>query len=99
MSSSLNELRLQVERLTYDNKEGLISIDILKEQNHDLKDELEKLKTALADTEAAKPDASQEDKEKRKQEKMALMMAEFDSVCYIFSKRRLSIDRFFPKPL
>ncbi|KAF8628366.1 hypothetical protein AX15_003901 [Amanita polypyramis BW_CC] len=79
MSSSLNELRLQVERLTYDSKEGLISIDILKEQNHDLKDELEKLKTALADTEAAKPDASQEDKEKRKQEKMALMMAEFDA--------------------
>ncbi|KAF8350691.1 kinesin heavy chain [Amanita rubescens] len=79
MSSSLNELRLQVERLTYDNKEGLISIDILKEQNHDLKDELEKLKSALADTEAAKSDASQEDKEKRKQEKMALMMAEFDA--------------------
>jgi kinesin family protein 5 len=83
MSSSLNELRLQVERLTYDNKEGLISIDILKEQNHDLKDELEKLKSALADTEAAKSDASQEDKEKRKQEKMALMMAEFDAVCYV----------------
>lgn len=83
MSSSLNELRLQVERLTYDNKEGLISIDILKEQNHDLKDELEKLKSALADTEVAKSDASQEDKEKRKQEKMALMMAEFDAVCYV----------------
>ncbi|KAF8746120.1 hypothetical protein AX14_000172 [Amanita brunnescens Koide BX004] len=79
MSSSLNELRLQVERLTYDNKEGLISIDILKEQNHDLKEELEKLKSVLADTEAAKTDASQEDKEKRKQEKMALMMAEFDA--------------------
>lgn len=83
MSSSLNELRLQVERLTYDNKEGLISIDILKEQNHDLKEELEKLKSVLADTEAAKTDASQEDKEKRKQEKMALMMAEFDAVCYV----------------
>ncbi|KAK2466900.1 hypothetical protein APHAL10511_001158 [Amanita phalloides] len=78
MSSSLNELRLQVERLTYDNKEGLISIDILKEQNHDLKEELERLKSILADTEAVKPNASQEDKEKRKQEKMALMMAEFD---------------------
>ncbi|KAF8628371.1 hypothetical protein AX15_003901 [Amanita polypyramis BW_CC] len=98
MSSSLNELRLQVERLTYDSKEGLISIDILKEQNHDLKDELEKLKTALADTEAAKPDASQEDKEKRKQEKMALMMAEFDAVCCVWSKRRLSVDCFFLKP-
>ena len=80
MSSSLNELRLQVERLTYDNKEGLISIDILKEQNQDLKEELEKLRVTIADTESAKADASQEDKEKRKQEKMALMMAEFDAV-------------------
>ncbi|KAF8636549.1 hypothetical protein AX17_003361 [Amanita inopinata Kibby_2008] len=79
MSSSLNELRLQVERLTYDNKEGLISIDILKEQNHDLKDELERLKVALADTETSRADSSLEDKEKRKQEKMALMMAEFDA--------------------
>jgi kinesin family member 5 len=83
MSSSLNELRLQIERLTYDNKEGLISIDILKEQNHDLKEELEKLKTTIADAELAKTDASQEDKEKRKQEKMALMMAEFDAVSYV----------------
>ncbi|KIL69768.1 hypothetical protein M378DRAFT_156997 [Amanita muscaria Koide BX008] len=79
MSSSLNELRLQVERLTYDNKEGLISIDILKEQNQDLKEELEKLRVTIVDTESAKADASQEDKEKRKQEKMALMMAEFDA--------------------
>lgn len=83
MSSTLNELRLQIERLTYDNKEGLISIDILKEQNHDLKEELEKLRTAIADAELAKADASQEDKEKRKQEKMALMMAEFDAVSYM----------------
>ncbi|PFH54337.1 hypothetical protein AMATHDRAFT_53266 [Amanita thiersii Skay4041] len=79
MSSTLNELRLQVERLTYDNKEGLISIDILKEQNIDLKEELEKLKVSITDKETAKPDASLEDKEKRKQEKMALMMAEFDA--------------------
>ena len=83
MSSSLNELRLQIERLTYDNKEGFISIDILKEQNHDLKEELEKLRITIADAELAKTDASQEDKEKRKQEKMALMMAEFDAVSYM----------------
>ena len=29
MSGQLNELRLQVERLDYDNKESLITIDIL----------------------------------------------------------------------
>ena len=81
MSGQLNELRLQVERLTYDNKEGMITIDILKEQNQDAKAELEELKKTIADLKAAQKDASAEDKEKRKQEKMALMMAKFDAVC------------------
>ncbi|KAI0818737.1 kinesin heavy chain [Irpex lacteus] len=68
MSGQLNELRLQVERLDYDNKESIITIDILKEQNQDAKNELEELKKTIA-----------EDKEKRKQEKMAMMMAKFDA--------------------
>lgn len=80
MSGQLNELRLQVERLNYDNKESLISIDILKEQNQDAKNELEELRKTIADLKAAQKDASAEDKEKRKQEKMALMMAKFDVV-------------------
>ncbi|KAI0748225.1 kinesin heavy chain [Daedaleopsis nitida] len=79
MSGQLNELRLQVERLNYDNKESLITIDILKEQNQDAKGELEELKKTIADLKAAQKDASAEDKEKRKQEKMALMMAKFDA--------------------
>jgi kinesin family protein 5 len=80
MSSLLNELRLQVERLDYDNKEGVITIDILKEQNQDAKAELEQLKKTIAEAKSAQKDASAEDKEKRKQEKMAMMMAKFDTV-------------------
>ncbi|KAH9856980.1 kinesin heavy chain [Lenzites betulinus] len=79
MSGQLNELRLQVERLNYDNKESIITIDILKEQNQDAKGELEELKKTIADLKVAQKDASAEDKEKRKQEKMALMMAKFDA--------------------
>ncbi|KAE9391655.1 kinesin heavy chain [Gymnopus androsaceus JB14] len=79
MSSQLNELRLQVERLDYDNKEGVITIDILKEQNTDAKTELEELKKQISDLKVSQKDASTEDKEKRKQEKMALMMAKFDT--------------------
>ncbi|EAU88524.2 kinesin heavy chain [Coprinopsis cinerea okayama7 len=79
MSSQLNELRLQVERLGYDNKEGIITIDILKEQNQDIKNELEEVRKQLTDLKANQKDSSAEDKEKRKQEKMALMMAKFDS--------------------
>ena len=80
MSGQLNELRLQVERLDYDNKESVITIDILKEQNADAKNELEELKKTINDLKIAQKDASAEDKEKRKQEKMALMMAKFDAV-------------------
>ncbi|KIK57805.1 hypothetical protein GYMLUDRAFT_747992 [Collybiopsis luxurians FD-317 M1] len=79
MSSRLNELRLQVERLDYDNKEGVITIDILKEQNADAKAELEELKKQISDLKISQKDLSSEDKEKRKQEKMALMMAKFDA--------------------
>ncbi|KAK1236545.1 hypothetical protein PQX77_000238, partial [Marasmius sp. AFHP31] len=79
MSSQLSELRLQVERLDYDNKEGIITIDILKEQNADAKSELEEFKRQIADLKSSQKDASTEDKEKRKQEKMVLMMAKFDA--------------------
>ncbi|KAG7452472.1 kinesin heavy chain [Guyanagaster necrorhizus] len=79
MSSQINELRLQVERLDYDNKEGVITIDILKEQNADSKNELEELKKLIAELKSAPKESSAEDKEKRKQEKMALMMAKFDT--------------------
>ena len=81
MSSQLNELRLQVERLDYDNKEGAITIDILKEQNQDAKGELEELRKQILELKNTQKDALAEDKEKRKQEKMAMMMAKFDAVC------------------
>lgn len=91
MSGQLNELRLQVERLDYDNKESIITIDTLKEQNQDAKNELEELKKTIADLKVAQKDASAEDKEKRKQEKMALMMAKFDAVrsCTLAALNRL----------
>ena len=80
MSGQLNELRLQVERLDYDNKEAVITVDILKEQNQDAKSELEELKKALAELKTTQKDSSAEEREKRKQEKMAMMMAKFDTV-------------------
>lgn len=81
MSAQLNDLRLQLERLDYDNKESIITIDVLREQNQDAKAELEELKKVITEIRSAQKDASAEDKEKRKQEKMALMMAKFDAVC------------------
>jgi len=80
MSSQLNEFRLQTERLDYDNKESIILIDSLKDRNQEVVTELEELKRQIAELKMAQKDASTEDKEKRKQEKMAMMMAKFDSV-------------------
>lgn len=80
MSSQLNELRLQLERLDYDNKEGSITIDILKEQNQDAKSELEELRKQISELKVVQKDSlAAGDKEKKKQEKMALMMAKFDA--------------------
>jgi kinesin family protein 5 len=78
MSAQLNELRLQVEKLEFDNKESVITVDILKEQNADAKNELDELKRTIAELKSSQKDPSAEDKEKKKQEKMALMMAQFD---------------------
>jgi hypothetical protein len=80
MSVQLNELRLQVEKLEFDNKESVITVDILKEQNADAKNELEELKRTITELKSSQKDPSAEDKEKKKQEKMALMMAQFDMV-------------------
>jgi chromosome segregation ATPase len=78
MSVQLNELRLQVEKLEFDNKESVITVDILKEQNADARNELEELKRTITELKSSQKDPSAEDKEKKKQEKMALMMAQFD---------------------
>jgi kinesin family member 5 len=83
MSGQVNELRLQVERLDYDNKEAAITMDILKEQNSDAKAELKELQKTILELRSSQKEASTDDKEKKKQEKMALMMAKFDGVSRI----------------
>jgi len=37
--AQLNKLQLKVEYLDYDNKDGIIAMDILSEQNQDAKNE------------------------------------------------------------
>lgn len=80
----MSELRLKVERLEYDIKESNITIDILKEQNQDLANELEDVRKFNEELKALQKDSSIEDKEKKKAEKMAIMMAQFDTVSMQF---------------
>ncbi len=80
MTSTLSDLRLQLERLDYDNKESIITIDMLKEQNQDLTNELEDVRHQVQELRSNQRDPATEDREKRKQEKIAIMMAKFDAV-------------------
>ena len=53
---------------------------MLKEQNQDLSSELEEFRRQIQDLRSNQKEPGVEDREKRKQEKMALMMAKFDAV-------------------
>ncbi|KAG0197663.1 hypothetical protein BGX28_008813 [Mortierella sp. GBA30] len=74
----LNDLKLQLEKVSYENKEGAITVDSLREVNQELSKELEELKKALMEMKLAQKDSNDGDKEKKKMEKMAQMMADLD---------------------
>ena len=94
MTTELNDLRLQLQKVSYESKENAITVDSLKEANQDLIAELEELKKNLAEVRVAHKEASDGEKEKKKAEKMAQMMSGFDpsvSVwgwCYLFHAPR-----------
>ncbi|SGY14074.1 BQ5605_C010g06050 [Microbotryum silenes-dioicae] len=79
MASELSDLRLQVERLVYESKEGAITTDSLKDQNAELSAELEELKKTMSELKVTQKSATQEGKDKKKAEKMAAMMAGLDA--------------------
>ncbi|CAJ0833902.1 2111_t:CDS:10 [Entrophospora sp. SA101] len=85
MASELNELKLQLEKVTYDNKEGAITVDSLREANIELNNELEALKKSLIELRMAQKEG---DKEQKKQEKMAQMLAELDPSGVISAKEK-----------
>ncbi|KAJ3101679.1 hypothetical protein HDU97_001220 [Phlyctochytrium planicorne] len=83
LTSTVNDLKLQLEKLSCDNKESSITIDSMKEQNTELSKEVDQLKKQVVELQSVQPEIggvvqSTEDKERKKQEKMAQMMAEFD---------------------
>lgn len=78
MTSELSDLRLQLQKISYESKENAITVESLKEANQDLMAELEELKKNLAEVRSVQKDATGTDKEKKKAEKMAQMMSGFD---------------------
>ncbi|KAF9890143.1 hypothetical protein FE257_006304 [Aspergillus nanangensis] len=87
LNSEVNELRMHLEKVSYEGKEASITMDSLREANTELTTELDDVKQQLLDVrmKAKETSAALDEKEKKKAEKMAKMMAGFDLGGDVFS--------------
>lgn len=95
MTTELNELKMQVEKLNFESKEALITMDGLKEANSELTTELDDVKQQLLDARmnAKETSAALDEKKKKKAEAMAQMMAGFDLGGEVFSENERAIRK------
>ncbi|KAF3917538.1 Kinesin-4 [Arthrobotrys entomopaga] len=86
--AEVNDLKMNLEKVSFESKEALITMDGLKEANLELTAELDEVKQHLLDVKvsAKEATAAAEEKERRKAEKMAKMMAGFDLGDEVFSE-------------
>lgn len=80
LNGQVNDLKMQLERVAFESKEASITMDGLKEANSELTAELDEMKQHLLDVRmsAKETNAVLEEKERKKSERMAQMMAGFD---------------------
>ena len=92
--SETNEFKMQLERLIFENKEAQITMDGLKEANTELTTELDELKQQMLDFKMSAKETSAvlDEKEKKKAEKMAKMMAGFDLSGEVFSNNERTVS-------
>ena len=99
LGGEVNELKMQLERIAFESKEANITMDGLKEANSELTSELDEVKQQLLDARinAKETSAVLDEKEKKKTERMAQMMAGFEISGDVASenekKIQLCIDR------
>lgn len=93
LTTEVNEAKMQLERLTFESKEAQITMDALKEANTELTSELDEVKQQLLDVKMSAKETSAvlDEKERKKAEKMAKMMAGFDLGSDVFSANEQSI--------
>ena len=80
LNSQVNDLKMQLERVAFESKEASITMDGFKEANSELTAELDEVKQQLLDMKMSAKETSAvlEEKERKKSERMAQMMAGFD---------------------
>ncbi|PTB70643.1 kinesin [Trichoderma citrinoviride] len=93
LTTEVNEFKMQLERLNFEGKEAQITMDALKEANAELTAELDDMKQQLLDAKmsAKETGAALDEKERKKAEKMAKMMAGFELGTDVFSDNERSI--------
>lgn len=93
LQTESNEFRMQMEKIQFESKETLITMDGLKEANTELTTELDDVKQQLLDARisVSETNAVLDEKEKKKADRMAQMMAGFDLGGEAFSDREQSI--------
>lgn len=99
LTGEVNDFKMQTERLSFESKEAQITIDSLKDANLELAVELDELKQQLLDVKisAKETNALLDEKEKKKAEKMAIMMASFDLGGEVFSDNERSVQKMIEK--
>ena len=95
LNTEVNEVRMQLEKVNYESKEASITMDSLKEANTELTGELDDVKQQLLDVrmKAKETSAVLDEKEKKKAEKMAKMMAGFNLGAEVFSGNERKIQQ------
>lgn len=95
LGAEVNELRMQLEKVSYESKEASITMDTLKDANAELSSELDGLRQQLLDVRmsAKQTSAALDEKEKKKTERMAKMMAGFDLGINVFSENERKIQQ------
>ena len=95
LNTEVNDLRMQLEKVSFDNKEASMDLESLKEANSELTTELDDIKQQLSDARLSAKEASaiHDEKERKKAERMAQMMAGFDIGDETFSENEAKIRR------
>ncbi|KAJ9236345.1 putative kinesin family protein [Paecilomyces variotii] len=95
LNTEVNELRMQLEKVSYESKEASITMDSLKEANAELTAELDEIKQQLLDVRisAKETSAALDEKDRTKAERMAKMMAGFDLGLDVFSDNERKIQK------
>ena len=95
MTEKLNKAEMELQKISFQSREDAITMDSLKEANHELESELDLVKQQLLDVKmsAKETSAALDEKDRKKQERMTKMMAGFSLGNDVFSENEQKIQQ------